>query len=74
MCVFNRVLTVFNNFKNFILGCLLLGIGVFFNYFSRFHEIGNLSQFGPGFFPMAISFFLIFVSVLIMVFSIKWKS
>jgi hypothetical protein len=59
--------------KNFILGVLFVIIGIIFNVYSFHHNIGTVSEMGPGFFPFLISSVLIITGLVLTITSIKWK-
>jgi TRAP-type mannitol/chloroaromatic compound transport system permease small subunit len=62
------------NFKDFISGIIFFIIGAVFNYFSNQHQLGDISQMGPGLFPLIISSILMIAGIITIFQSIKWKS
>lgn len=55
------------NTKNFFSGSVFVILGGFFLFNSLSYEIGIASQMGPGYFPLAISTFLLLLGITIVI-------
>lgn len=53
-------------------GILFLIIGSLFLIFSLSYQFGEISEFGPGFYPCLVASLLLINSVLLIIKSIKW--
>jgi putative tricarboxylic transport membrane protein len=49
--------------KDFLSGCLLIAVGLFFAYVGRNYAFGTPSRMGPGFMPICLSFLLAVLGV-----------
>jgi hypothetical protein len=59
--------------KNFLLGCIFISIGGFFNVANQQNLLGTVSDIGPGYYPDLISEVLI-ISGLVLVLQALYKN